>query len=57
MDSQGKVIFEHTTASAGNSIVFSSPELTVGSTCTLKIGDKEYQIDLSNVSTSVNINK
>ncbi|MBQ9032418.1 MAG: carbohydrate-binding domain-containing protein [Parasporobacterium sp.] len=49
----GTELFRHTPASGGNSIVFSCPELEVGSTCTLAIGEYVFEIPLSRVSNSL----
>ena len=55
-DENGKIISEHRSAKAFNSIVFSSPELVLGSTCTIHVGDQIETItieSISNVNASV----
>jgi len=51
-DSSGNVLFEHTTAKSGSSIVFSCPDLTVGETYTIAVGEDTGEITLESVSTT-----
>ena len=46
-DSQGNVLYTGTTVKSGNSVVFSSPALTVGETYTVTIGDKSTMVTQS----------
>ena len=51
--SDGTEIFRHTTQSSGNSIVFSAAELQQGESCLLIVGESEYEIALSGISSYV----
>ena len=44
--SDGKTLYEYTAVKSGNSIVFSSPELKKGESCTLAVGDMSEEISL-----------
>lgn len=50
IDQNGKTIFEHTSAKSFNSIVFSSPELALGSTYTITVGNQASSITIENIS-------
>ena len=52
-DEDGNVILESEIPSGFNSIQLSCPEMKVGSTYTLKIGDTEEEISLESVTTTV----
>ena len=52
-DADGNELFSHTVASAGNSLVFSCPELTEGETCQLIIDETVYELTLSGINTTV----
>ncbi len=49
-DENGKVLFTHTAAKSFNSVVFSSPELTVGSTVTLTAGETSAEIEITGIT-------
>ncbi len=49
----GTVLFEYEVIKKGSSVVFSSPDLNVGDTLTLTVGDQSTEISLDSVSTSV----
>ncbi len=46
----GIVLFEYDIVKKGSSVVFSSPELTVGDTVTVEVGDQSKEITLDSVS-------
>ncbi len=50
LDKEGNILIEHTAARAFSSIVFSSPELKQGSTCTLCIDAEKTEIALDEIS-------
>ncbi len=52
-DSTGNILVETTITTSFNSIVISSPEMTVGSTYTLTCGDESTEITVSSIITSV----
>ena len=56
-DPDGNVLFEHTAASAGTSIVFSCPELQIDETYLLTIDDVDYEVTLTGTSTRVTLKK
>lgn len=49
-DESGKTLFEHKSAKSFDSVVFSSPELVLGSTVTVSVGDQTESISLENIS-------
>lgn len=49
-DENGKTVFEHKSAKAFSSIVFSSPELALGKTYTVSVGDQNETVTMENVS-------
>ncbi len=49
-DESGKTIFEHKSAKSFNSIVFSCPELVLGSTYTIEVGEQTETITIDSVS-------
>ena len=49
-DESGKTLFEHVSAKTFDSIVFSSPELVLGTACTVTAGDQTDTITLESVS-------
>ena len=49
-DENGKTIFEHKSAKSFNSIVYSSPELVLGSTYTITVGDQDETITTESIS-------
>ena len=49
-DESGKTIFEHKSAKSFNSVVFSSPELVIGSTYTITVGDQTETITIESIS-------
>ena len=49
-DESGKPIFEHKSAKSFNSVVFSSPELVIGSTYTITVGDQTETITIEGIS-------
>ena len=49
-DENGKTIFEHKSAKSFNSVVFSSPELVLGSTYTITVGDQSEIIIMESIS-------
>ncbi len=49
----GTVLFEQEIKKKGSSVVFSSPDLKVGDTVTLTVGDETQEISLDSISTSV----
>lgn len=50
VDADGKVLYRHTAAKPGASVVFSSPELVQGETYTLRTGELETEIIQDSVS-------
>lgn len=50
IDESGTVIFMHTSTKSFNSVVFSSPELKIGKTYTLKVGDTEQTVEITNIT-------
>ena len=57
LDSQGTEIFHHIPASAGTSLVFSSPQLEKDGIYTLLIDDDSYEIKLTGISTRLNLRR
>lgn len=51
-DSGGNVVYQYTITKTGSSVVFSSPDLTLGETYTLTVGNQSVEITLSSVSTT-----
>ena len=51
----GTELFRHTTASGGNSLVFSCPELVMGETCTLTVGEYVLEIPLDKMSNHLRV--
>ncbi len=51
-DSNGNVIYQYTVVKSGSSVVFSSPDLTLGETYTLTVGSRSAEVTLSSVSTT-----
>ena len=49
-DESGKTIFEYKSAKTFNSVVFSSPELVLGSTYTIAVGDQTETITIESIS-------
>lgn len=49
--SSGEVLFTHTSAKSFSSVVFSSPDLTLGETYLLTVGDSTTEVTLTDVST------
>ena len=49
-DESGKTVFEHKSVKSFNSIVFSSPELVIGSTCTITVGNQTETITIESIS-------
>ncbi len=49
-DESGKTIFEHKSAKTFNSVVFSSPELVLGRTYTITVGDQTETIQIESIS-------
>lgn len=50
-DSNGSELMRHTAVKSGSSVVFTSPELVLGSTYTVKTGSQSTEITLDSVST------
>ena len=50
-DSEGTLLYSHSAAKSGNSVVFSCPELAEGETYTLYAGEQSVQIQLDSIST------
>ena len=53
LDTAGNELFRHQTAKTGSSVIFSSPELTLGETYILSVDGQETEIVQNAVSTSV----
>ncbi|MCD7807382.1 MAG: carbohydrate-binding domain-containing protein [Lachnospiraceae bacterium] len=51
-DSNGSVIYQYTVTKSGSSVVFSSPDLTLGETYTLTVGSQSAEVTLSSVSAT-----
>ncbi|MCD8326462.1 MAG: carbohydrate-binding domain-containing protein [Lachnospiraceae bacterium] len=51
-DSGGNVIYQYTITKSGSSVVFSSPDLTLGATYTLTVGSQSVEVTLNSVSTT-----
>lgn len=49
-DEQGNVIYKHTSAKSFSSIVFSSPDLKLGSTYTITMGDETDTVTIESIS-------
>lgn len=49
-DENGKTIFEHKSAKSFNSVVFSSPDLVLGNTYTITVGDQTETITIESIS-------
>ena len=49
-DVQGNVLFAHTAAKEFSSVVFSCPELAIGDTCVLRVGEQSAEIVLDAAS-------
>ena len=52
-DSDGTVLFAETIPYSFSSLVLSSPELSVGETCTLLAGGTEYAVEITETSTTI----
>lgn len=48
--SDGKKLFAYTAVKSGQSVVFSSPELTKGDSCTITVGDTSEEISLDGMA-------
>jgi hypothetical protein len=51
-DESGNVLFTHTAAKSGNSVVFSSPDLAEGQTLTVTAGKYTTEITLTGVTNA-----
>lgn len=51
LDPDGTELFRHTAAKRGSSVVFTSPDLVLGSTYTVKTGSQSAEVTLDSVST------
>ena len=49
-DESGRTIFEYNSVKTFNSVVFSSPELVLGSTYTITVGDQTETITMESIS-------
>lgn len=52
-DEEGNILYRHEAVKSGNAVVFSSPELVLGGTYTLKAGDEQVEIELTSMSATV----
>lgn len=50
-DASGKILISYVTTKTGGNIIFSSPELKVGETYTLSVGENSYTIELTSTVT------
>ena len=53
LDTMGNTLFDYETQKSGNSIVFSSPSLEKNENYILQVGNQQYTITLTSISTTV----
>ncbi len=51
-DSSGNVLYSYTTIKSGGSIIFSSPDLEIGETYTVTVGDTDVSVEMTSVSVN-----